>query len=124
MTDAMEHFIIGVDAFKSGEIDKAIKELEAATQEDKKSYKAFAYLGAAYAAKERYNAAIGAFKTAEQLNPGIPSIHYNIAQAYEAAGVPNEAQFEYERALQIDPHYTKAAEALAELKKKLEQKQT
>jgi len=124
MDDAMEHFIIGVDAFKSGEIDKAVKELEAATQADKKNHKAFAYLGAAYAAKERYNAAIGAFKISEQLKPGIPSIHYNIAQAYEAAGVPSEAQFEYERALQIDPHYTRAAEALAELKKTSEQKHT
>jgi len=119
MADAMEHFIIGVDAFKTGEIDKAIKELEAATQADKKNHKAFAYLGAAYAAKDRYNAAIGAFKISEQLNPGVPSIHYNIAQAYEAAGIPNEAEFEYERALQIDPHYKKAADALAELKKKL-----
>ena len=86
MADAMEHFIIGVNAFKTGEIDKAIKELEAATQADKKNHKAFAYLGAAYAAKDRYNAAIGAFKISEQLNPGVPSIHYNIAQAYEAAG--------------------------------------
>lgn len=119
MADAMEHFIVGVDAFKAGEIDKAIQELEASTQFDNKNYKAFAYLGAAYAAANRYNAAIGAFKISEQLNPGIPSIHYNIAQAYEASGILLEAEWEYERALQIDPKYTKAADALAKLKKKL-----
>lgn len=119
MADAMELFIVGVDAFKAGEIDKAIRELEASTQLDNRNYKAFAYLGAAYAAASRYNAAIGAFKVSAQLNPCVASIHYNIGQAYEASGIPLEAEWEYERALQIDPKYTKAAEALAQLKKKL-----
>ncbi len=119
MADAAEHFRLGVEAYKANDIDKAIEELEAATQLDHEDYKAFSYLGAAYAAKERYNAAIGAFKTAEQIAPGVASIHYNIAQAYEANGVPDEAEFEYERALQIDPTYTKAREAVDRLKKKL-----
>ena len=51
--------------------------------------------------------------------PEVASIHYNIAQAYEAGGIPNEAEYEYERALQIDPDYAKAQEALGSLKKRL-----
>lgn len=112
---------MGVDAFKNGEIDEAIEKLEASTMQDKKNHKAFAYLGAAYAAKQRWNAAIGAFKVSEQLNPGVASIHYNIAQAYEAAGIPDEALFEYERAILVDPHYSKASEALARLRVKMQQ---
>ena len=119
MTDAMDNFTRGIEAFKSGDMDKAIENLEAATQVDHANHKAFNYLGAAYAAKDRYNAAIGAFKTAEQIAPGVASIHYNIAQAYEASGILNEAEYEYERAVELNPGYTKARDALAKLKEKL-----
>lgn len=119
MAESAESFRLGIDAFKSGDLDAAVEQLEATTHSDHQNHKAFTYLGAAYAAKGRYNAAIGAFKTAEQLKPGIASIHYNIAQAYEAADVPNEAEYEYERALEIDPNYTKAQEAMDKLKKRL-----
>ena len=115
----MEHFRLGREAFKAGDFDKAIEELETATQLNHEDHKAFCYLGAAYAAKDRYNAAIGAFKTAEQIAPGVASIHYNIAQAYEASGILNEAEYEYERALQIDANYAKARQALAKIKRKL-----
>jgi Flp pilus assembly protein TadD len=92
MTEAEEHFRRGVEAFKAGDCDKAIEELEAATRLDQDNYKAFNYLGAAYAAKGRFNTAIGAFKRAEQIAPNVASIHYNIAQAYEATGIPNRGR--------------------------------
>ena len=119
MGEAGDNFRLGCEAFKAGDFDKAIEELETATHQDHDNHKAFCYLGAAYAAKDRYNAAIGAFKTAEQIAPGVASIHYNIAQAYEASGILNEAKFEYERALEIKTDYTKAQEALARVKKRL-----
>lgn len=119
MADAMEHYKVGVEAFKAGNIETAVEQLETATQLDHTNYKAFCYLGAAYSVKERYNAAIGAFKTAEQIAPNVASIHYNIAQAYEASDIPNEAEYEYERALEIDPNYLKAKDALDALKKRL-----
>ena len=119
MLDATQRFALGVEAFKSGDTDKAIEELEAATHSNHDNYKAFCYLGAAYAAKQRYNAAVGAFKTAEQIAPGVASIHYNIAQAYEADGVDGEAEDEYEKALQINPDYTLAMEAMTRLKQRL-----
>jgi len=119
MSEADEHFRLGVEAFKAGDFDKAIEELEAATRLDHNNYKAFNYLGAAYAAKGRFNTAIGAFKRAEEIAPAVASVHYNIAQAYEATGITNEAEYEYERAIEIDPNYTKAREALDRLKKRL-----
>lgn len=114
-----DNFMHGVEAFKVSDFDKAIDELEAATKLSHDNYKAFCYLGAAYAAKQRYNAAIGAFKTAEQIAPGVASIHYNIAQAYEAGEVFSEAEYEYGRALEINPDYALAIEALAKLKQRL-----
>lgn len=119
MLDTAGSFERGVEAFKASDFDRAIEELEAATLENHDNYKAFCYLGAAYSAKQRYNAAIGAFKTAEQIAPGVASIHYNIAQAYEAGGVTSEAEYEYERAVELNPEYALAREALAKLKLKL-----
>ena len=119
MTQTADNFVRGVEAFKASDFDKAIEELEVATHESHDNYKAFCYLGAAYAAKERYNAAIGAFKTAEQIAPGVASIHYNIAQAYEAGSVWGEAEYEYGRAIEINPDYALAKEALVKLKTRL-----
>ncbi len=119
MEESNGSFARGVEAFKANDFDKAIEELEAATQASRDNYKAFCYLGAAYAAKQRYNAAIGAFKIAEQIAPGVASIHYNIAQAYEAGGVLGEAEYEYERAIEINRDYTLAKQALAKLKARL-----
>lgn len=115
MEQIKSHLDIGIEAFKSGDVARAIQELEAATKEDPANYRAYNFLGAAYAAKERYNAAIGAFKHAEQINPSLASIHYNIGQAYEASGMPEEAVFEYEQALRLDSSYSKAAQALQTL---------
>ncbi|MCE5200589.1 MAG: tetratricopeptide repeat protein [Armatimonadota bacterium] len=119
MPDTAEQYKLGVEAFKAGNTDTAIEALEEVTRLDHQNHRAFSYLGAAYAAKGRFNAAIGAFKQAEQIAPRVASIHFNIAQAYEASGIPNEAEYEYERALEIDPNYTRAREALDVLKKKL-----
>lgn len=120
MNQVKTHLEMGVEAFRAGNIDAAVQELEAATQEEPGNYKAFNFLGATYAAKGRYNAAIGAFKSAEELNPGTPSIHYNIGQAYEAAGIPEEAVYEYEEALRLDPKYEKAGQALLMLSQRLQ----
>jgi tetratricopeptide (TPR) repeat protein len=119
MPDAAASFARGVEAFKAGDVDKAIEELETATQSSRDNYKAFCYLGAAYSAKKRYNAAVGAFKIAEQIAPDVASIHYNIAQAYEADGVDGEAEYEYGKALKINPNYTLAEDALKRLKQRL-----
>ena len=116
MTDGTSHLDQGLAAFKTGDFQTAIDELEMVTREEPGNYRAFNYLGAAYAGKGKYNEAIGAFKRAEQINPDVASIHFNLGQAYEAAGVPAEAGYEYEFALRLDPGYTRAEEALADLR--------
>lgn len=119
MEQSNNHYEAGLAAMKAGDYDSAIRELEEASRQSHKDYKVFNCLGAAYAAKGRFEKAIGAFKTAEQIAPNIARIHYNIAQAYEAVGILTEAEYEYEKAVQLDPAYTKAVEALKALKDRL-----
>ena len=52
MGEAGDNFRLGCEAFKAGDFDKAIEELETATHQDHDNHKAFCYLGAAYAADE------------------------------------------------------------------------
>ena len=105
----------GIEAFKSGDFDAAVRQLELATADDPNDFRAFAFLGAAYAEQGRYNAAIGSFQRAADLEPGSAKVHFNLGQAYEAAGVSTEAWFEYKKALEVDSAYQPATSALAEL---------
>ena len=109
----------GLTAYKARDFETAVRELEEATLMNREDYEAFLYLGAAYAAVGRYNAAIGAFKKAEELRPNDAKVHYNLGQAYEAAGVPREAAFEYSYALRINPYHTLAQAAYASLKARM-----
>ena len=109
----------GVAMFKAGNFEQAVNVLEDATREYAGSYDAFVYLGAAYAQQSRHNSAIGAFKRAAEIKPTSARVHYNLGQAYEAAGVPREAWFEYKKALEIDPNYGLARGALISLSHRL-----
>ena len=119
MLDQNTHIDEGVELFKAGKFDEAIRILERASREYPNSYEAFVYLGAGYAQQGRHNAAIGAFRRACEIKPGSPRVHYNLGQAYEAAGVPREAWFEYKNALEIDPEYGLARGALISLSQRL-----
>lgn len=119
MAEANKTLMRGKALFKEGRIDEAVEVLEDATREDPGSYDAFAYLGAAYARQGRCNLVIGALRRACEIRPNCPSSHYNLGQAYEAAGVPREAWFEYKRALELDPNYGLARGALITLSRRL-----
>jgi tetratricopeptide (TPR) repeat protein len=122
MEETKTHFQLGMEAYNSGDLDKAVTELEQAAREDLDNYRAFNYLGAAYASKGQYEMAVGSFKYAAQINPDIPSIHYNIAQTYEAMDELEEAMQEYEQALRIDPNYAKAYQAMKTLRDRIKRR--
>lgn len=119
MTEHSDCLTKGLQAFKEKEFETAVIELEQATFDNTDDYSAFLYLGAAYASVGRINAAIGALKKAEELKPDDPKVHYNLGQAYEAAGVPKEAFVEYARALRISPCYSYARNAFTSLKSRM-----
>ena len=111
-----DHYALGLEALKAGDSGVAIAELELASRENSADYRMFNGLAAAYASAGLFEKAIGAFKIAERLVPEVASIHFNIAQSYEAIGIPAEAEYEYGKALAIDPTYARASAALASLK--------
>ena len=105
----------GLDSLKAGKDDDAIKHLEQATAESPEDFRAFSYLGAAYAQKKLYDRAVGAFLAALHLRPGVPSIHYNLGLVYQADGFAEKARTEFQNALSLDPTYRKAQDALTAL---------
>lgn len=109
----------GIALFKKGDLERAVLVLEEATKEYPDSYEAFVYLGASYAQLARYNLSIGALKKACEIKPDSARVHYNLGQAYEAAGVPREAWTEYKKALEIDANYGLARGALISLSQRL-----
>jgi len=106
---------LGLESLKANDIDKAIEYLEQATADLPQEFAAFNYLGAAYARKGLYNRAVGTFLAALNLKPNVPSVHFNIGLAYQADGFLAEARQEFEKALEIDPSYERASEALKAL---------
>jgi len=103
---------LGLECLKAGKIDEAIEHLERATARFSEDYQGFNYLGIAYARKEMYNRAVGAFQAALRIRPNIASIHYNLGVACQADGLPEMAREQFQQALKLDPSYHKADEAL------------
>ena len=103
---------LGLECLKAQKLDKAIEYLEQATARFHEDYQGFNYLGIAYARKELFDRAIGAFQAAVRLRPRMPGIRYNLGLAYQADGFPDKAKDEFQEALRLDPAYQKAKEAL------------
>lgn len=119
MTENADVIQKGKTALDGGDLKSAVEAFEEATRLDTESYDAFVYLAVAYSKQSRYNRAIGALKKASDIRPNSPNVHYNLGQAYEAAGVPKEAWSEYKNALNIDAFYAKAREAMSGLSDRL-----
>ena len=119
MNKRTSSFDQGVEVFAARDYKGAVSLFEAATRESADDYESFVYLGVAYSHLGRYNAAIGALKRASEIRPNSPVVHYNLGQAYEAAGVPDEAWSEYSMAMSIDPMYARAKNAMESLSERL-----
>lgn len=106
---------LGLDALKTGRFDEAVGYLERACSEYPHDYRGFNYLGVAYAQVKKYDRAVGALQTAMSIRPSVPSIHYNLGLAYQADGLADLAREQFRMALDIEPGYVKAQEALDRL---------
>jgi len=106
---------LGLEALKAGHADDAVGHLERACLEFPNDYRGFNYLGVAYAQQKQYDRAVGAFQTAMSIRPSVPNIHYNLGLAYQADGLADLARDQYRAALDIDPDYEKAQQALHRL---------
>ena len=106
----------GLRLLKAGEIEDAIKVLEK-VRENVDDAQACAYLGAAYSKKGDRPRAIRAFEESLRIEE-TPKAYYNLAVMYESVGRLDEAVREYQMAIELDPEYIPAQQALNKLQAK------
>lgn len=68
-----------------------------------RAYEAHLYLGQAYAAQKKYDAALGEFDASLALNPGSAQPHFEAAKAYAAKGDIAKAVARGSQGLALDP---------------------
>jgi hypothetical protein len=100
----------GLRLLKAGQLEDAIKVLEK-VRDKTDDAQVCAFLGAAYSQKGDKANAIHAFEESLRLNE-TPKAYFNLAVVYEAVGRIDEAAREYRMAVELDPNYTPAQEAL------------
>lgn len=102
----------GINAFRAGKVEDAIRLLNQAVGEDPRDYGAHAVLGAALVQRGDYARAVDAFERARSIRPDLAHIHYNLGLALQKAGRAQEAVAAFRAALEVDPSYEKAKDAL------------
>jgi len=102
----------GVQAFRAGRTEDAIRLLKDAVAQNPRDQRAYLVLGAAHIQQRQFDAAIAAFEAACRLRPDLAHCHYNLGLAYQKAGRPGDAIAAFRAALEADPSYAKAKEAI------------
>ncbi len=104
----------GLRLLKAGQTNEAIEVLGRVLQADSDDALAHMYIGIAYNQKNDKLHAIHHLEESLRLDETAKG-YYNLALVYEAANRVDEAIREYKMALELDPNYTKAQEALKKL---------
>jgi tetratricopeptide (TPR) repeat protein len=105
----------GRAAFARGQLDRAIKDFEAAIALDGSFLPAWLDLGEATLSAARASVAEGAFRRAVAIDPMRASAYFGLGRALAAQGNRAAAIKALERATQIDPKRTQPWIAIAEL---------
>lgn len=100
----------GLRLLKAGQVVDAIKVFEQVRAKADDA-QVCTYLGAAYSQNGDKAGAVEAFEESLRLSE-TPKAHFNLAVAYEAVGRIDEAMREYQKAIDLDPNYAPAQEAL------------
>ncbi|MEA4901132.1 tetratricopeptide repeat protein [Desulfitobacterium sp.] len=106
---------LGIAYQQVDKIDIAITTLQKAIELAPKSYEAHYYLGLSYQRNGKLDQALEELFLADKLHPGSTKIIYDIGQLHEKMGSLEEAKKDYQDALNFDPQYTLAQEALSRL---------
>ncbi len=113
--NAGAEYVLGELARQDQQMDTAIDHLTRATKLDEGFADAFLGLGMTLISEKRYSDAIPPLESAAKLQPGNPTVHYNLAVAYARAGRKEDAMREtaLHKSLldKIEQEKQKAAEA-------------
>ncbi len=110
---------IGDVHFKKQEYDKAIASYNKALDLDEKDLGILNSIGLSYSRQNLYNKALEQFRLALALDANNEKLYFNMAMAYEGLKQKEEALFCYNKALEINPSYRKALEAMDRCKNEL-----
>jgi tetratricopeptide (TPR) repeat protein len=109
----------GRELFQAEKYEEAIPYLERAARsaEDADTVRgpALSHLGIAQFALERFEDSVATFRAAILQMPGKARLHFNLGNSLFALGRLAEAKRQYELALDIDPQYEEAQQALVVL---------
>ncbi len=103
-------------SFDKSKLDEAVKYLTDALAIDPEYADARFDLGRIYAMKGDLNRALSEFSAIFTTEPRYALYHYELGRIFEGAKATDKAKREYERALQLDPNFKQAREALEKLK--------
>lgn len=103
------------EALRAGDAPRAWSLLQSVKSDGWDNGEYLTLLGAACCLTGRRVDAIAAFERALQVSPSALG-HFNLGQAYQAAGDVEQAKVCYSRALALEPSYHRAIEALEALR--------
>lgn len=98
----------GAEHFKRKELDQAIDCFKRASEADPKLYRAWAYLGMAYAQQGQLDPAIEAYRKCIDIAPDYHKAFNNVGELYRRKGLLDYAAMVFKMATEIDPkisHY-------------------
>ena len=95
-----------------GDLDDAVREFKEAVKLEPREPVFWNNLGTAYRSKRDYRAALDALATATSLAPSMVDPYYNRGEIYSALGRNEEARRQYLLALELDPSFVPARQAL------------
>jgi tetratricopeptide (TPR) repeat protein len=98
----------GAEHFKRKELDQAIDCFKKAAEADPKLYRAWAYLGMAYAQQGQLDPAIEAYRKCIDIAPDYHKAFNNVGELYRRKGLLDYAAMVFKMATEIEPkvsHY-------------------
>jgi tetratricopeptide (TPR) repeat protein len=103
-------------SFDKTKLDEAIKYLEKALSINPDYAEAHFDLGRIHALRGDMNRALGEFGIIFGTEPKYAIYHFELGRIFESMNATDRAKREYERALQLNPNFSRAKESLEKLK--------
>jgi tetratricopeptide (TPR) repeat protein len=100
--NAWGHYMLGLSAWKSGDVAKSEQAFEKALSIDPMHVKSLVNLGRVLIEEKRYDDALDRLTTAAEINPESTEVFRLIGRTYVAQGKTSAAMDAYRRAIDID----------------------
>jgi len=100
--NAWGHYMLGLSAWKGGDLEKAESSLEKALSVDPSHVKSLVNLGRVFIGQKRHDEALEALTRAATIEPDSTEVHRLLGRTYHAAGKTEEAIDAYSRAIELN----------------------